>query len=174
VDFCGLFCGRSRVVTTAAAANSGTSRDGLPPRPANEEVIMNRIRRLCRSLACLPRRACALAVFAATAPAAAAWPDPPPPPAQELLPGWNNYLRPGWNKHPPLPPIREKHPPLPAHAYTAATGGLPAWQITLIAAAAVLLAAALPVAIYRIRAARRRVTASTASATTPSATAHQN
>jgi len=35
-----------------------------------------------------------------------------------------------------------------------ATGGMPGWQITLLAAAAVLLAAALAVTVYRIRAAR--------------------
>jgi glucose/arabinose dehydrogenase len=43
-----------------------------------------------------------------------------------------------------------------------AAGGMPGWQITLIAVAAVLLAAALAVSIYRIRAVRRRVTASAA------------
>jgi hypothetical protein len=51
-----------------------------------------------------------------------------------------------------------------------ATGGMPGWQITLIAAAAVLLAAALALTVYRIRAARRRVTASTAQAMTASGT----
>jgi hypothetical protein len=58
---------------------------------------MNRIRRLRRSLACLPQRAGALAAFTA---APAAWrPDSPFPS------GWNDYLQlpPGWRKHPPLP-----------------------------------------------------------------------
>jgi hypothetical protein len=77
------------------------------------------------------------------APAALASGQPPHPP-----PGWN------------------KHPPLPAHTHTAAAGGMPGWQITLIAAAAVLLAAALAVTVYRIRAARRHVTASTGQAIT--------
>ena len=51
---------------------------------------MNRIRRLRRSLACLPRRAGALAAFAA---APAAWrPDSPFPPGWKLPSGWNDYL----------------------------------------------------------------------------------
>jgi hypothetical protein len=97
---------------------------------------MNRIRRICRSLAGLPSRAGALLVSAAAAPAVLA-------------------------TSPPLPPIREKHPPLPAHTHAAATSGMPGWQITLIAVAAVLLAAALAAAVYRLRA-RRRVSTSAA------------
>jgi hypothetical protein len=64
----------------------------------------------------------------------------------------------------------EQDPPLPAHTHTVATGGMPGWQITLIAAAAVLLAAALALTVYRIRDARRRVMASTAQAMTASGT----
>jgi hypothetical protein len=74
----------------------------------------------------------------------------------------------GQPPHPP--PGWYKHPPLPAHAHTAAAGGMPGWQVTLIAAAAVLLAAALAVIVYRIRGARRRVTASTAQVITASGT----
>jgi ABC-type phosphate transport system permease subunit len=106
------------------------------------------------------RLACILAglavAFAATAPAALATPRPTPP---------------GWNKHPPLPasthpavqypPGWNKHPPLPAHVHTLATGGMPGWQITLIAAATVL-AAAVVVLAARARAARRRAAASPA------------
>jgi hypothetical protein len=102
------------------------------------------------------RLACILAglaiAFAATAPAALAIPRPLPP---------------GWNKHPPLPagpqpavrfpPGWNKHPPLPAHAHALAAAGMPVWQVTLIAAAA-LLTAALAVTGYRILAARRRAT----------------
>jgi hypothetical protein len=58
---------------------------------------------------------------------------------------------------PPLPPGWNKRPPLPTHVHALATGGMPGWQITLIAAAAVLLAAALAVLATRIRATRRRV-----------------
>jgi len=53
-------------------------------------------------------------------------------------------------------------PPLPAHAPTPVTGGMPSWQITLLVAGAVLLAAALAAAAYRIRSARQRVSTSTA------------
>jgi hypothetical protein len=59
---------------------------------------------------------------------------------------------------PPLPPGWNKHPPLPAHVHALAAGGLPGWQITLIAAVSLLAAAALMVAGYRVRAVRRRVT----------------
>jgi hypothetical protein len=41
---------------------------------------------------------------------------------------------------------------------TVATGGMPGWQITLIAIGAALLAAALAVLLDRARAARRRAT----------------
>src|SRR5215469_13632511 len=67
------------------------------------------------------------------------WPDPPLPP--------------GWNKHPPLPD--------PARLHAALAGGMPGWQITLIAAAAILAAAA-AVLLARTRAARRRAAASPA------------
>ena len=107
----------------------------------------------------LARIVAGLAAFVlafAALPAALATPPPRPP---------------GWNKHPPLPvtpqpavrfpPGWNKHPPLPAHAHTIASGGMPGWQITLIAAAA-LLVAVLAVTGYRILAARRRVSASAA------------
>ena len=34
----------------------------------------------------------------------------------------------------PLSADRNKHPPLPAHPHTAATGGVPGWQIAVAAA----------------------------------------
>jgi len=49
-----------------------------------------------------------------------------------------------------------------AHAHALVTGGMPGWQIALIVAGAALLAAALAVTAYRMRAARRRVTVSAA------------
>ena len=89
------------------------------------------IARLARILAAL-----ATAVLALTAATAAALATPRPRP-------------PGWNKHPPQPtstqpavnspPGWTKHPPLPGHIHTVVTGGIPGWQITLIAITAVAL-----------------------------------
>jgi hypothetical protein len=62
----------------------------------------------------------------------------------------------------PRPLGSSKHPPLPAHAHPLVTGGMPGWQIALIAAGAALLAAALTLIAYRLRTARRRVTVSAA------------
>jgi hypothetical protein len=115
---------------------------------------MNPIRAI-RRLACI---LAGLAVaFAAAAPAALATPRPRPP---------------GWNKHPPqpagthravnYPPGWNKHPPLPAHAHALATGGMPGWQITLIAAAVTVLGTAAVVLLVRARAARRHAAASPA------------
>src|SRR5438552_4686339 len=78
---------------------------------------MNRIRRLAAILAGL---AGALLAVAAVAPAALAGPFPPRPP--------------GWDKHPPLPPPG-------AGIHVVVVGGMPGWQIALIAIGAALLAA---------------------------------
>jgi hypothetical protein len=91
---------------------------------------MTRIRHVRRLAAALAGLASTLLALTEAAPAALADPRPSHPP-----PGWY------------------KHPPLPAHTQTVATGGMPGWQIALIAAAAVLLAA-LAVTAHRIRAAR--------------------
>jgi hypothetical protein len=53
-------------------------------------------------------------------------------------------------------------PGLPTHAHELAAGGMPGWQIALIAAGAALIGAALAVTAYRMRTARRRVTVSAA------------
>jgi hypothetical protein len=99
---------------------------------------MNPIRHIRRVAGVLAGLAGALLAFAAAAPAAfASGPRPLPP---------------GWNKHPPLP----------AHFHTVVVGGMPGWQITLIAVGAALLAAALAVLLDRAWAARRRATATTA------------
>jgi hypothetical protein len=100
------------------------------------------IRRLASALAAL---AGALLALSAAVPAALARPVPP-------LGGPRAAARPPR----PLPPGWNKHPPLPAHAHTFASGGMSGWQITLIAAAALLLAATLAVTLYRARAARQR------------------
>ena len=78
---------------------------------------MNRIRRLAAILAGL---AGALLAVAAVAPAALGDPFPPRPP--------------GWDKHPPLPPPD-------AGIHVVVVGGMPGWQIALIAIGAALLAA---------------------------------
>jgi hypothetical protein len=76
---------------------------------------MNPIRRLTAALAGL---AGALLACAAVAPAAFAQPFPPRPP--------------GWDKHPP---------PYSAGIHIVVAGGMPGWQIALIAVGAALLAA---------------------------------
>jgi len=87
--------------------------------------------------------AAGLLALATAAPVALARPAPPSVSHTALatprpqLPGWN------------------KHPPLPAHVHALATGGMPGWQITLIASAATVLAAALIALLARPRAARR-------------------
>ena len=88
---------------------------------------MTRIRRLAAVLAGL---AGALLAFAAAAPAALAAPA-------NLPPGW--------------------HPPPPWHAApTAGFGGMPGWQIALIAAATALAAPTVAVLLDRARPARRK------------------
>ena len=109
---------------------------------------MNPIRRLTAALAGL---AGALLAFAAVAPAALAQPFPPRPP--------------GWDKHPPLPlghvagpvlgPNRAGYPPT-SYVRTVVTGGMPGWQIALIAIGAALLAATVAVLLDHARAAHRK------------------
>ena len=91
---------------------------------------MNTIRRLTAALTGL---AGALLVYAAVAPAALAQPFPPRPP--------------GWDKHPP---------PLGAGIHIVVAGGMPGWQIALIAIGAALFAATVAVLADRARAARRK------------------
>jgi len=108
------------------------------------------IGRLARVVAAL-----ATAVLAVNAATAAALATPRP-----LPPGWNKHppqpartqpaskpLPPGWDKHPPQPaskplPGWNKHPPLPGHIHAMVTGGMPGWQIALIAITGVVLIAA--------------------------------
>jgi hypothetical protein len=94
---------------------------------------MNHIRHIRRVAATLATLAGALLAFAAAAPAAlASGPGPLPLP----------------------PPIREKHPQVPVH--TVVIGGMPGWQITLIAIAAALLAATLAVLVDQAWTAHRK------------------
>jgi hypothetical protein len=107
---------------------------------------MNPIRRLAAALAGL---AGALLVFAAVASAALAQSFPPRPP--------------GWDKHPPLPPehVAMLGPnragyPSTSHVRTVIIGGMPGWQIVLIAVAAALFAATVAVLADRAWAGRRK------------------
>jgi hypothetical protein len=98
---------------------------------------MNRIQhRIQRCLAVLAGLSGTLLAFAAVAPAALAVRMPPP--------GGSRF-------HPARPPT-----------VTVVAGGMPGWQITLIAVGAALAAAALAVLIDRAWAARRRATATAA------------
>ena len=67
------------------------------------------------------------------------WPWPPPPPPSRTVPPPD-----GSGIAPPPPPVR-----------FIAEGGMPGWQITLIALAAALVAAVLAVLLDRARAARK-------------------
>jgi len=111
---------------------------GSPARPVGS-LPVNRTGRLGRCLAGLGRCAGVLPGYggAVAAALAAARPDPP----------WWLY--------------RRLHLPPRARAHPVVSGGLPGWQLTLLAAAA-LLAAAIAVTVSRRRAGRRRTTAKTA------------
>jgi len=122
---------------------------------------MNPIRHVRRLAAALAGLAGALLAFAVAAPAALARPGPPRP--WQLAHPSLHPLPPGWNKHPPLPPAHVHqlaHFPVPVR--TVVIGGMPGWQIALIALGAALLAATTAVLAYRAWAARRRVTPSVA------------
>ena len=98
---------------------------------------MNRIRHIRRLAAALAGLAGALLAFAAAAPAALA------------------------RSGPPGLPLVEKHPPLPS-PQVVIIGGMPGWQIALIAAGAALLAAAVAVLAYRAWTTRRKPTTAAA------------
>ncbi len=59
-----------------------------------------------------------------------------------------------------LRPNRAGYSPAPAQIHTIVAGGMPGWQITLIAAAAAILAAAVAVILNRAHTARRHPAAS--------------
>ena len=101
---------------------------------------MTRIRHIRRLAAVLAGLAGALLAFAGAASATLARPAPP--------------LSPGWNKNPPLPPSHWDEP-VNIPVRTVMIGGMPGWQITLIAAGAALLAAIAAVVVYRAWPARR-------------------
>jgi hypothetical protein len=99
----------------------------------------------------------ALLTFITTGPAASASllrPDPPWWLKRLALPPHLPPAPPGYFKHPPLP--------YPARAHVTIAGGIPGWQITLIAATAALAAATVAILLARARTARRRAAASPA------------
>jgi hypothetical protein len=103
--------------------------------PIHEEIVVSPVRIIHLPVAILAGLATALVAVVAAAPAALATGDPAGPGA------------------------RPRHPlPFPPHAHSGVTGGLPGWQIALIAAVALLAAASLAVADYRVRAVRPRMT----------------
>lgn len=139
---------------------------------------MNIIRRIRRIAGVLTGLACAWLGLAAAAPAAFAAMSVPPPSGGSagLILGPE---RPGWNRHRPLSgqgaAVAEHHAartdglpaPLAAHihqlvhqapgpvpVHTVVVGGMPGWQIALIAVGAALVAATVAVLLDRARTAR--------------------
>jgi hypothetical protein len=122
---------------------------------------MTRIRRIRRLAALLAGLAGALLAPITAAPTALASqlrPDPPWWLTHCALPAHLPPGLPGFCKHPP-----------PGHVvHTAVIGGMPGWQIALIAAGAALAAATGAVLLHRARAARRQpVTAAAAALHAP-------
>ena len=94
---------------------------------------MNTIRRIHRLAGLLAASAAALLVLAAASPAMA---------STALIPYYERSA----------PPAQA-----PAQIHTMTAGGMPGWQITLIAVAAAVLSATLAVAADRARATRRHI-----------------
>jgi hypothetical protein len=116
---------------------------------------MNRFHTISRLAVVLSGLAGALAAFCAgAAPAAFALAASPL--------GGDPRGHPGLVRPRPASPGASQQPLLPAHAHALATGGMPGWQIALIMAGAALAAAGLALIVYRMRAARRRVSVSAA------------
>jgi len=108
---------------------------------------MNHIHRSIRVLAGLLLGV--MASLAVGTPAALATTTPPPSPPPRFLP-CSPTCAPGL------------HSVARAHIHTAVTGGMPGWQITLIAIGAALLAAAVALVLDRAWIARRGATATVA------------
>jgi hypothetical protein len=118
---------------------------------------MNPTRHLRRLAAALTALAGAWLGLAFAAPAAfAIGPPPPVGPGGYIIP---TAEPPGWTRHHPLPYGHWTGPVHQAPVHTVVAGGMPGWQIALIAAAAALLAAVLAVLLDRARATRRHITA---------------
>jgi hypothetical protein len=106
-----------------------------------KEIVMNPVRPIRRLASVLAGLACAWLGLAVAAPAAFAAGSPTPGPAGYITPGAEP---PGW------------HPPLQGSVHTIVIGGMPGWQITLIAIGAALLAATAAVLVYRAWASHRK------------------
>jgi hypothetical protein len=110
---------------------------------------MNRIRHIRRLTAALAGLAGVLLAVVAAAPAAlASGPAPLPPPIRE--------------KHPPLPPGHVVGSVYKAPIHTVVIGGMPGWQIALIAIGAALATAIAAVVLDHRWAARRNTTTAAA------------
>ena len=115
---------------------------------------MNPIRYLRRLAAAVAGLACAWLGLAVAAPAAFAASSVPPPSggsARITLPP----EPPGWNKHPPLPVGHVVGPVHKVPVQTVTAGGMPGWQIALIAIGAALAAAAVAVLVNRAQMTRK-------------------
>lgn len=112
------------------------ARQGTRPRIAARHAGT----RLSRYAAALAALISGLVAFAATAPAALAMQWPPP------------------GRHSGSAGVAQA----PPATVRVVVGGMPGWQITLIACGAALLAAAAVVLLYRVLATRRAATAATA------------
>ena len=106
---------------------------------------MNHIRNVRRVAGALAGLACAWLGLAMAAPAAFAGTHPTPGPAGFVTPGAPGY---------PAP----RPQPLPVQVHTVVVGGMPGWQITLIALGAALFAATAAVLASRTWAARHKPT----------------
>jgi hypothetical protein len=128
---------------------------------------MNRIPYIRRFAGALAGLACALLALAAAAPAALAKPPPAQPSGPmhpPLTPG--HVAGPVYKVPVHLPPGHIVGPvykvPAPVPIHTVLIGGMPGWQIALIAIGAALLAATVAVLLDRTRAAHRKtITAAT-------------
>ena len=105
---------------------------------------MNPIRHLRRMAGVLAGLASAWLGLALAAPAAFAVAHPTPGPAGYVTPG-----APGF-------PVPQPGPPLPVQVHTVVVGGMPGWQITLIAMGAALFAATAAVLADRTWATRHK------------------
>jgi len=106
---------------------------------------MNPTRYIRRLIAALAGLACGWLGLAIAAPAAFALPVPPSGGGSAGV------------TLPPDPPGWNKHPPLPVQVHTVVMGGMPGWQIALIAIGAALFAATAAVLLDRAWTARRRL-----------------